>query len=120
MNIRRRHADLQQIAFIGVLLGQLITGTILVTLRAQSLVPPISVEQAVQNQRQTDLMASLDTRVTALEKLDISPRLAVLDDMRVRIGKIELLAYGQIFALAGTMVLTILQIWKKQEQRHHE
>lgn len=89
-------------------LTQLVVGTVYVSrLYAQR---PTAIEQAREAQKLLDSTSVLLDRVERLEALGIDGRLRVLEDMKARMDKLEMLAYGQIISIGGLIVMSILQV----------
>jgi hypothetical protein len=65
---------------------------------------------AIESQRQLDHLDHLDARVKSIEGLDVGPRLRVLEDMKARTERIEMLAWGQIVSGVSMLFLSIMSL----------
>lgn len=103
-----------RLLIVTVAMTQLVVGTAIVTVRGQT---PQTIEEAVARQRTEDRIGSIETRLTIIDQLRVAERLALLDDMKARIGKIEMLTYGSIVTLMLNLLGTLVQI-RGQKDRH--
>lgn len=108
--IKTRRTDSVALAIYFVTLAQLGVGFVVVRgVHAQS--------QEIINDRLANRQQNLDTRVTIIEQMNLSVRLAVLERAADEMGEVRKLIYGVFLSLVGILIAQIVQIRGQRKWR---